>query len=384
MSAEQYAGTLVAGGGAAGAAAAIWLARAGRPVRLWEHDRLPLHRPCGGLMGPGAMTLLADLGADPLALGAVPVERIRLVSAAEALSAPLGHTAFALSRRTLDSALLDAAVQAGADVRRGVALREIGAGGVAVESHGAIRPAHLLLATGSRDVAGQTPVMSFGGGIGGGCGPGGFMTLLRLSPAQRAALAGHMDIMPFPGGLARLHPVEREAATLCVHADAATWRRFGADARQMMAHLVESLPHLAGRLEGAAPLLDRPLAFSARGCTATEQAGAWLLGDLAMPQGWGALPALGGDGLSFALHTARLATAAIVGGLGRDAYETQLRRDVRGPVLRTGWLRATLARPDGLRGMLLRLAPWAMPMLFRGACLPERAVARGMAMAVRR
>jgi len=55
----------VVGGGPAGAAAAITLARAGRDVVLVDKARFPRDKCCGDGLTTGALRLLETLGFDP-------------------------------------------------------------------------------------------------------------------------------------------------------------------------------------------------------------------------------------------------------------------------------------------------------------------------------
>ncbi|MEA3047390.1 MAG: hypothetical protein QOJ53_1722, partial [Sphingomonadales bacterium] len=92
---------LIVGGGPAGSAAAITLARAGvMPVLI---ERAPGERDlvCGGFLGWDALAALRSLGVDAAALGARPIARLRLVSAEDEVEAALPHPAAGLSRRTL-------------------------------------------------------------------------------------------------------------------------------------------------------------------------------------------------------------------------------------------------------------------------------------------
>ncbi|NKC33422.1 FAD-dependent monooxygenase, partial [Falsiroseomonas selenitidurans] len=66
---------LVLGGGPAGAAAAIALARAGAAPLLVERLAGPAEKVCGEFLGADAAALLAGLGVDLAALGAVPIRR---------------------------------------------------------------------------------------------------------------------------------------------------------------------------------------------------------------------------------------------------------------------------------------------------------------------
>src|SRR4051794_41197896 len=119
----RRAQALIVGGGPAGSAAAITLARAGVACEVLERSREPQDMVCGGFLGWDALAALSSLGVDAHALGARPITRLRLVSAESEAEAALPHAAAGLSRRTLDGALLAAAEAAGAIVRRGVTVR---------------------------------------------------------------------------------------------------------------------------------------------------------------------------------------------------------------------------------------------------------------------
>ena len=107
---------VIVGGGLAGAAAAIRLAKAGCAVTLIEkeltaHDKvLP-----ASFSVPEAMRYLAILGIDLAAMGAVPITRVGF----EGIERALPFAASSLSRRVLDEALLAKAQAFGASVLRG-------------------------------------------------------------------------------------------------------------------------------------------------------------------------------------------------------------------------------------------------------------------------
>ena len=70
---------LIIGGGLAGSALAITLARAGRDVVLVEKERAAHQKICGEFLSREAIHYLEALGIDLAALGAVPIDRLRLV-----------------------------------------------------------------------------------------------------------------------------------------------------------------------------------------------------------------------------------------------------------------------------------------------------------------
>ena len=375
MTARRFQGTLVVGGGLAGPAAAIWLARAGRSVQLWERERLPAHKICGEFLSWEAQTWLSDLGLDLQSLGAVSIESLRLVTAAKTATAPLGFMALSLTRRVLDTALLEKAAEAGVDVQRGVTARDVAADGAVSAGKGWLKPDHLLVATGKHNLRGV-----------GRDGAGtlnhqlGFKAYLRLSPAQRLALSGHVELILFEGGYAGLQMVERDAANLCFLVSPVRWQRNGGDFSALLADLAAEVPHLAERLAGAVPLLDRPLAISGVPYGFLFKGGAaeaaWRLGDQAA-----VIPSFTGDGMSLALHGARLAVEALLTGAGAEAYYKRLGRDAGAPIARATFLQRQAER-SGLGGRAVA-ALAAFPALGRVASrftrLSPRAVARARA-----
>ena len=115
----------IVGGGPAGAAAAIRLARAGRDVVLVDKATFPRDKICGDGLTTGALRLLDDLGLDP---GSVPswqpVEDVvvRSPSGREAtFPLPRGQGLYAAvaRREELDAALLDVARGVGVRVFEG-------------------------------------------------------------------------------------------------------------------------------------------------------------------------------------------------------------------------------------------------------------------------
>lgn len=122
---KQMCDVAVVGGGPAGSATALFLARAGYDVVLFDRDAAPRPKPCGEYLTPGAVGLLRDdLGVLPQMLmqGAVPITRENVVP--QDGRAFGGDTAaLACPRTVTDAVLRNAANAAGARIVENVSVR---------------------------------------------------------------------------------------------------------------------------------------------------------------------------------------------------------------------------------------------------------------------
>ncbi len=320
----MMAGTLIIGGGLAGAATAIGLSRAGRSVVLLEREAAAHDKVCGEFLSHEANRYLTDLGLDPRTLGSVPIDRVRLSFKAKTRTAMLPFPAQSLSRRVLDEALLSMAKKSGADVRRGVrvtSLERDGEGWLAMLEGGERLTAQTaILATGKHDIRGwKRP-------------PGpqpdliGFKMYWRLAPSQLRELGATVELALFPGGYAGLQPVQGNRANLCLLVRHSTFAKLGASWPGLLRHMTDHCHHLRTRLHGAEPLSERALAIAAipYGYVSRAAEGLWRLGDQAA-----VIPSFSGDGMSIALHSARLAAGAVLSGQTANDFQRQLRGDVR-------------------------------------------------------
>lgn len=340
-------GTVIVGGGPAGCAAAIALARAGARPLLLERDPVATEKVCGEFLAEDAARLLARLGLDLAGMGAVPIRRALLGAGRHATEMALPFAAWGLPRATLDAALLEAASAAGAELRRRVAVAgaERAAEGwkLRLASGESLSAPRLVLATGKHELRGlKRPA--------GGGALGVKLPLLGAGPEVAIAL------LVCPGGYAGLQPRPGGGANLCAALDprvpgvAAAARSAGA----FLDHVAGGSALAARLLAGLRPALPRPLTvagvpygFLHRGGGAGEP---FRIGDQAA-----VVPSFCGDGVAMALGSG-LAAAAALG------------RDVPAAAHHAAWA-SGIATGMRLAGMLSWLAAHAPRLVLAGTAL---------------
>ncbi len=314
---------LVVGGGLAGSAAAILLARAGREVILVERESQPQHKVCGEFLSQEALMYLRQLGVDVEGLGAVAIRSVRLAGRTGVSEAVLPFAAMSLTRRRLDAELLLVAESAGATVLRGCrvnGVQRLGEGWAAVIDGAKTLSAKVaFLATGKHDLhararpKGRQPDLV------------AFKMYWRLSPQQAAALEKHVELVLYRGGYAGLQPVEEGAANLCCLVQQAELQRLGGRWENLLAAMRRDCALLRERLQGAVPLLERPLAISSipYGYVRDASDGLWALGDQAA-----VIPSFTGDGMSIALHSGSLAAEMYLRGDNAAQFQKRLQGEL--------------------------------------------------------
>jgi flavin-dependent dehydrogenase len=362
---------VIVGGGLAGGAVAALLAQAGARPLVLERESEPRDKICGEFLSTEAQAHLSAIGLDVTRLGGAPIGGVRLIAGRRRVEARLPFAALGLTRRRLDEALLSHAARLGAGVERGVSVRDVSPGQLET-SQGSLRAPTLLLASGKHDVRGAR--RDTAGAI---LGMIGFKSYFRLSERMRAALEGFVEVVFFDGGYAGLQLVEGGVANLCL---LVRHGRFEAAGRNWPA-LLEDLrrePHLARRLGDAVELSARPLTISdvPYGFVhhgANDPAGLFRLGDQAA-----VIPSFCGDGMSIALHSARLAARAVLEGAGAASYHARLRADVSGQIKLATWLQRRIEAWPGRHAVVfaLSLVPGALGRLASWTRVSEPALRR--------
>jgi len=368
---------LVAGGGLAGAAAACLLAASGTPVVLFERETTPVDKICGEFLSSEAQQYLERLGLPLAAMGGHPITHFRLVRSNASIEVALPFRALGLSRRTLDAALLDLAVQRGAEVRRGIRVqRADDAAGLIVETSGfeRLNPATLFLATGKQDMRGlRRNVATLPEDL------VGFKTYFKLAPEQSRALSGRVEVMLFDQGYAGLQSVEGNRANLCLLVDRSALRRCGGNWEDLLGELKERCDILSLRLSDAEPLLEKPISIFrvpygfVHQPSAADHPDVFRLGDQVA-----VIPSFTGDGMSIALHSAAMAVDTYQANEDARAYHERLRRDVAWQIARAGLLYRIGRKPTGQRALLAlaRVWPGALRLAAASTRIPARALVR--------
>lgn len=312
---------LILGGGVAGCAASIALARKGRNVTLIERELSPRHKVCGEFLSGEALEDLRALGIDVATLGAEPIDYVRLAAARRAAEAPLPFPAASLTRKALDTALIAEAVAAGVRVERGRSVQSLSHGTAnlwqaTLDDGTTYEAPTAFLATGKHDMRGHSRPKDPHRWV-------AFKMYYRLSAAQTADLAGASELTLYSGGYGGIQPVEDGITNFCCVVQRRYFASAGLRWEGLLAKMQQDCPHLAMRLDGAEPLLDKPITITHIPygyIRRTTEDGLYCIGDQAA-----VIPSFTGDGISIALHTARRATAAYLAAEPATVFQPKLR-----------------------------------------------------------
>ena len=300
---------LIVGGGPAGTAAAIALARAGNCPLLIERSRETGDALCGGFLSWRTLETLAKLGVEADALNPAPTTRVRLFAKERTAEAPLPRPARSVSRHTLDTVLIAAAKAAGAAIERGVAVRGIGET-VRLDDGTELRPAALFLASGKHDIRGlarpaeargRDPTL-------------GLRVRIAAAPGLTRLIGDSIELHLFDRGYVGIALQEDGSANVCMAVHRSRLNEAG-DPERLLTALGAECPALGERLAyGAGTEAIDAIANVPYGWRLREgRAGLFRLGDQA-----GVIPSLAGEGMGIALASGVAAAQAFARG-GADA-----------------------------------------------------------------
>ena len=337
---------LIVGGGPAGSATAITLARAGAMPVLIERSLGERDVVCGGFLGWDALAALQRLGLDVEALGARPIHRLRLAAGERIAESELPMAAAGLSRRRLDAALLRFAEESGATVLRGRAVRALEGDCVRLDDEEEMGAEAVFLATGKHELRGaprETGRDDLAVGL---------RTALKGTAELGRALAGTIELHLYDDGYAGLLLQEDGAINLCLSISRRRMAEAGSH-EAVIESLVSECPLLGERLVGASLGEWEAIAGVPYGWSAKESdPGRFRVGDQAA-----VIASLAGDGIAIALTSAEAAAHAFLGGgaAAAGSFQAEFADRARRPLAIAERLRGAAEHPVGRR-LLIRLA----------------------------
>ncbi|NTU80790.1 MAG: NAD(P)-binding protein [Chloroflexales bacterium] len=356
----MQADLVVIGAGLAGSCLAAAVAQRGWRVVLLERQRGPRHKVCGEFLSPEAQASLhaLDLHATVAALAPAEIYRAAIISRqGQRLDMALPGVAWGVSRFRLDAALAQAAAEAGATVREGIAGMALTPceGGYEVEMRDgaaertSISTRTVVVACGRHAVPGlrppQTATASRQMYVGVKCHYAG----LQLPPEVRLYL--------FEGGYVGLSPIEDGQANLCLLASEEAFARVGRRVPAMLDAVAHAIPALARDLAGGQRLDESMVAVGA--VDTTRPTVLWdqcaRIGDAATM-----IPPLSGDGQAMAIHAAEICAPLIDDVLaGRRSlatwqtiYAAAWHAAYDQPLRTARWLQALLGQPQISAGLI--------------------------------
>lgn len=324
---------LVIGGGPAGAATAAFAARAGLTVILVDRAHFPRDKACAEYLSPEAARDLDALGVLGRieAAGAERLHGFRLVSDdggevcgryANTPFTPYRPFGYALPRLVLDPILLDAAREAGAEVREGTSLEHL------VIERGVVRGAVARDAAGTREIRARAVV----GADGLHSRVARELGVARHGRLQRLALVAHLEgvdgmrdvgeMFAADGWYVGLAPVGASRVNFAMVVPQADAPAISGNAKAFFFERLRSLRALAPRLRHARVAREVMVTGPfARRASSPIADGALLVGDAA-----DFYDPFTGEGIFAALRGGQLAASALADALARgDATRRALR-----------------------------------------------------------
>jgi flavin-dependent dehydrogenase len=341
----RRADALIVGGGPAGSAAALVLARGGVRAELFERSAGERDVVCGGFLGWDALARLRRLGIDAGALGARPIRRLRLVAGHKAVETELPAAAAGLSRRRLDATLIEAAERAGAQIWRGRTARAADGRRIRLDDGEEIEAGALFLATGKHELRGAARDMADRREP----PAAGLRAALPPRPDLERDLAGTIELHLFDQGYAGLLIQEDGSANFCLSVSRAHLAAEGGPDSLVRALALRS-PRLGERLGPTLPERWEAVAGVPYGWRAAAGGeGLYRVGDQAA-----VIASLAGDGIAIALASGERAARAFLAGGNAAApgYQRDFSRRAARPVRLAEVFRHAAERSAPRRAML--------------------------------
>ena len=312
---------LIVGGGPAGSAAAITLARAGEAPLLLERNREAGDALCGGFLSWRTLETLQALGIEPDSLNRERITRVRIIAGDRVAEATLPRPAISVSRRRLDALLLDQAAALGAAVERGVSVRSI-RDAVRLDDGSLFAPKALFLASGKHEVRG----LGRPSGARGEDPALGLRVRAATHPALDRLVGDSIELHLFDRGYAGVVRQEDGSANICLAVRRSRLHEVG-DPATLLAGIGREAPQLGDRLafarSGADAVANVPYGWRDE----ESHPGLFRLGDQA-----GVIPSLAGEGMGIALASGVSAARAYLREGAMSDWQPRFALRLRRPI----------------------------------------------------
>lgn len=327
------------------------MARQGRRPLVVERQRVIGDALCGGFLSWRTLQQLGRLGIGAQELGGHAIDHVRVYSGNRTASARLPAGAIGLSRRRLDTIMLEHAVAAGAGLEianvRGIVAD------VVRTDRGSFTADAIFLATGKHDVRGLARPR-----IGGHDPTLGLRLRIAPHPRLSALIGSGIELHLFDRGYAGLLLQEDGSANLCLAVRKSRLAEADGKPATLFAELSAKSPHLEERLQWLAEACEpEAIASVPYGWRALDTApGIFRLGDQAA-----VIPSLAGEGMGIAIASGVAAAEAWMAGGATAApfYQQAFARRTKRPVAvaKFLWERGESRWSAGLGVQFLRFAP---------------------------
>lgn len=358
---EKNTDILIAGGGLAGLASGIHLAKKGLPVTIIEKEAYPRHKVCGEYISNEVLPYLNWLGADISILHPANITRFEFSSiSGKKISAPLPLGGKGISRYALDNHLYNIALEQGCDVVQDTVTDITFASDVftITTSNTSYTAKVVIGAYGKRSGIDQIMGREF---------------IHKKSPwlAVKAHYQGKFDentvaLHNFPGGYCGISKTETGAINVCYLADYATFKQHR-NIDDYQKEVLSKNKLLKTIFENSSMIFERPLAISQIYFDTKSPVENHILmtGDTA-----GLIHPLCGNGMAMAVHSAKIASELIIDYLGGNISRNELeirysktwRRQFGERMMAGRFLSKILAKP-ALNRQFMALATLFPPLL---------------------
>ena len=297
---------LIIGAGPAGSSCALGLAKRGMKVVIIDKSSFPRHKTCGGFIGPENESMLTDLGIWPKLLdqGACVIEESVLTSSQGASTViPIEGKALGVSRKALDSLLLNVVKAMGVEVCEGAQVRNIYNNShgfeVTVDHYGNnkefnLRSRHVIDASGQHSPS------------------------VRLSKTQLGICAVYQGIPQAfkrvmlhccEGGHVGINPFENDQVNVCYVVDSQYFKAKGQDPQKVLTNWIRQSPHLHNVMITAMRVSPwKSVQIPVRNSIVHYENGMWRVGNSSA-----FINTIMGAGISVALQSGQLLAQSIAG-----------------------------------------------------------------------